>query len=34
MLDTLEGSNRATEGTAQRTKSIADTLNGLAQAQA
>lgn len=29
MLDALEDSNRTTEGTAQRTKSIADTLNGL-----
>ncbi|TDV67624.1 FIST-like protein [Pseudomonas sp. LP_7_YM] len=29
MLDALEESNRTTEGTAQRTKSIADTLTGL-----
>ncbi len=29
MLDALEASSRATEGTAQRTKTIADTLTGL-----
>ena len=32
MLDTLEASSRATEGTAQRTKTIADTLTGLTHA--
>ncbi|MCP1507887.1 hypothetical protein J2Y83_003860 [Pseudomonas marginalis] len=32
MLDALEASSRATEGTAQRTKTIADTLTGLTHA--
>ncbi|MBA1193264.1 chemotaxis protein [Pseudomonas entomophila] len=32
MLDTLEASSRATEGTAQRTKTLADTLTGLTHA--
>ena len=32
MLDVLEASSRATEGTAQRTKTIADTLTGLTHA--
>lgn len=32
MLDTLEDSSRTTEGTAQRTKTIADTLTGLTHA--
>ena len=32
MLDTLEASSRATEGTAQRTKILADTLTGLTHA--
>ncbi|WP_256663276.1 MULTISPECIES: methyl-accepting chemotaxis protein [Pseudomonas] len=32
MLDVLEESSRTTEGTAQRTKSIADTLTGLTHA--
>jgi len=32
MLDALEDSSRTTEGTAQRTKTIADTLTGLTHA--
>ncbi len=32
MLDALEASSRATEGTAQRTKTLADTLTGLTHA--
>lgn len=31
MLNTLKDSSQATEGTARRTKAIADTLNGLTQ---
>ena len=34
MLDSLEHSNQATEGTARRTKAIADTLTGLTHARA
>jgi len=34
MLDALEDSSRTTEGTAQRTKAIADTLTGLTHANA
>ena len=34
MLDALEDSSRTTEGTAQRTKAIADTLTGLTHASA
>jgi hypothetical protein len=33
MLDALEGSSQATEGTARRTKAIADTLTGLTHAR-